>query len=117
MLEKEYTVERKHSAAEVGSGHLNVLSTPAMIGFMEHTAKELADSELKEGETTVGIEVNIQHIKATAIGKTVTVKATLTERKKNILFYQVEAYEQEQLIGKGEHKRAIVDADAFMEKL
>lgn len=117
MLEKGFKVTEEYSAAAVGSGGLEVLSTPSMIAFMENVAQELAESRLKEGETTVGIELNVQHIKATAIGKTVRVVARLVEQKKAILYYEVEAYEAGSLIGKGRHKRAIVDAKAFMENV
>lgn len=117
MAEKEFTVEEKHSAAAVGSGGLAVLSTPAMIAFMENVAKEAAESDLAAGETTVGIELNIQHLKATALGKRVRVRANLIEQKKSILLYEVEAYENGTLIGKGRHKRAIVEAEAFMANL
>jgi len=117
MLEKEFMVEKKHSATKVGSGGLDVLSTPSMIAFMESAAKEVIEKDLENGKTTVGIELNVQHLKATAIGKTIRVKATLTDQKKTILFYEIEAYEGDALIGKGEHRRAIVDAEVFMKNL
>lgn len=117
MLEKEFIVETKHAASQMGSGDLEVLSTPSMIAFMENVAKELAEEKLKLGETTVGIDLNVKHLKATAIGKKVRIQANLTEQNKSILFYEIEAYEEEYLIGKGTHKRAIVDASQFMENL
>lgn len=70
-----------------------------------------------DGETTVGIELSVQHLKATAIGQTVRVQSRLVEQKKSILFYELETYEDETLIGKGTHKRAIVDAQKFMDSL
>lgn len=117
MLEKEFLVEDRHSASQMGSGDLEVLSTPSMIAFMENVAKELAEEKLEPGETTVGIDLNVQHIKATALGKNVRIEATVTDLKKTILFYDIEAYEEENLIGKATHKRAIVNASKFMENL
>lgn len=117
MIEKEFIVEQKHSAVNVGSGGLDVLSTPSMIAFMESVAKEVVEKDLENGKTTVGIELNIQHLKATAIGEIMRVRATLTDQKKTILFYEVEAYEGDALIGKGQHRRAIVDAEEFMGNL
>lgn len=117
MFEKVYVVEGKHAAGEMGSGDLEVLATPALIAFMENAAKEEVLGQLADGETTVGIELSVQHLKATAIGQTVRVQSRLVEQKKSILFYELETYEGETLIGKGTHKRAIVDAQKFMDSL
>lgn len=117
MIEKEFTVQEKHSAAVMGSGDLAVLSTPSLIAFMENVAKKEAQAQIANEETTVGIELNMQHLKATAIGKTVKVTAGLVEQKKTILTYEVQAFEDETLIGKGIHKRAIVNAKRFMGNL
>lgn len=116
-MEKEFTVQPKHSANEMGSGDLEVLSTPSLIAFMENTAKEEALPLLNREETTVGIEVKIQHIKATAIGKNVRITSALTKQNKAILFFEVAAYEGDELIGKGTHKRAIVQKDQFLKNL
>ena len=116
-LKKEFLVEDKHSAKQVGSGDLKVLSTPSLIAFMENVAKELVAENLESNETTVGIDLNVKHVKATAVGKKVRVEATLTEQNKAILLYEISAYEEKELIGKGTHKRAIVNASQFMENL
>ena len=117
MLKKVFLVEDKHSAKQVGSGDLDVLSTPSMIAFMENVAKKLAESKLQAGETTVGIDLNVKHIKATAIGREVRIEANLTQHHKTILSYEIFVYENDQLIGKGTHKRGIVNANQFMENL
>lgn len=56
ITEKTFLVEKHHSAQAMGSGNLEVLSTPSLIAFMENTAKEAANAQLAAGETTVGIE-------------------------------------------------------------
>lgn len=117
LLEKEFIVTNAESASTVGSGGLNVLSTPSMIAFMENVALTISEEKLIEGQTTVGIEINAHHLAATAIGKTVLVKAALKSHKKKILTYAIEVYEGNKLIGTAEHKRSIVDSQVFMDKL
>lgn len=117
MLEKEFKVEKEHTARQIGSGDLEVLSTPSLVAFMENVAKEIVESQLKETQTTVGVELNVKHLKATAVGKKVKVRATLTAQNRSILLYNVEAYDGNFMIGKGEHKRAIVDSDQFMKNI
>ena len=50
-------VKESETAAKVASGALEVFSTPMLIAFMESTAFTLAQKELGEGDTTVGISV------------------------------------------------------------
>lgn len=111
------TVGPNDTAAVYGSGLHDVLSTPAMIAFMEQTAMKAVEACLNEGEGTVGTEVNIKHLKATAVGKTVTCTATLQEVNGNRLLFHVEADDENGRIGEGMHERFIIDNRRFKEKL
>lgn len=116
-LIKNFQVNEKHAASKIGSGSLEVLSTPSMIGFMENVAYEQSKSFLTDEETTVGIEIQVKHLAPTAIGKNVQVKTELLERKKRILIFHVDVYHGELLIGTAEHKRAIVIVEKFIENI
>ncbi len=111
---KSITVEHKHSANEYGSGLLDVFSTPAMIALMEQTSNELLMPYLNDNETSVGIEINVKHLKATPVGDTVICYVQLIEIRKNRITFKVEAFDSKGKIGEGIHKRAIVDKQLFM---
>ena len=111
------TVSQNDTASVYGSGLHDVFSTPAMIAFMEQTAMKAVEACLNEGEGTVGTEVNIRHLKATAVGKTVICTATLQEVKGNRLLFRVEAEDETGKIGEGLHERFIIDNRRFKEKL
>ncbi|MGE5348906.1 MAG: thioesterase family protein [Actinomycetota bacterium] len=111
------TVVENDTAAVYGSGLHDVLSTPAMIAFMEQTAMKAVEACLDEGEGTVGTEVNVKHLKATAVGKTITCTATLQEVNGNRLLFHVEASDDDGRIGEGYHERYIIDNRRFKEKL
>ncbi len=66
--EKSIVVTEDVTASKVGSGLLPVYATPSMIALMEGTCVESVQSELAEGEGTVGVSVDIKHIAATPIG-------------------------------------------------
>ena len=53
--------EKEDTAQAVGSGSLLVYATPCMIALMEGAACEALVDTLEEGQTSVGIELNIQH--------------------------------------------------------
>ena len=58
----ETRVTSKTTAIEFGSGSIDVLATPAMIGLMEHAALSSVELHLPAGYTTVGTDVSIKHI-------------------------------------------------------
>ncbi|MEZ5019880.1 MAG: thioesterase family protein [Bacteroidales bacterium] len=116
-LTNTMTVGSKDTAAVYGSGLHDVLSTPAMIAFMEQTAMKAVEACLNPGEGTVGTEVNIKHLKATPVGKNITCTATLREVNGNRLLFQVEAADEDGKIGEGLHERFIIDNMRFKEKL
>ncbi|MCK5846289.1 MAG: thioesterase family protein [Bacteroidales bacterium] len=113
----EHKVNEADLATSYGSGSLNVFATPAMITYMEKSAFELAQAQLEEGDTTVGISVEINHKRASAIGMRINTVARLINIDKNKLTFEVEAYDVNGLIGYGIHKRFIVNEIEFMADL
>lgn len=116
LFVKELIVTENETAIKMGSGDLEVYATPAMIALMENAAKTLVIDELPNGYTTVGIEMNVKHIKSSPIGANIQCKATLTKVDNKKLFFDVEAKDDEGTIGKGSHVRYIVNAEDFMKK-
>lgn len=110
-------VEYKDTAAVYGSGALEVFATPAMIALMEKTCLESVNSKIGEGNTTVGISVNIKHLKASPVGSTIRCDSKLVEVDRRRLVFEVQCFEGETLIGEGIHERFVVDSAKFMEKL
>jgi len=110
-------VEHKDTAAVYGSGALEVFATPAMIALMEKTCLEAVASKIGEGNTTVGIAVNIKHLKASPIGSLIRCDAKLVEVDRRRLVFEVRCFEGDTLIGEGIHERFVVDSEKFMAKL
>lgn len=94
-----------------------VLSTPRMISFMERTAHFAVLPHLDEGQTTVGMLVNIRHLGATPVGMQVRFTAELVEVDRRRLRFTVEAWDALEKVGEGEHERFIIDLGRFNEKL
>ena len=110
-------VEHKDTAAVYGSGSLEVFATPAMIALMEKTCLEAVNSKIGEGNTTVGISVNIKHLKASPTGALIRCDAKLIDVDRKRLVFEVQCFEGNTLIGEGVHERFVVDSDMFMAKL
>ena len=114
--EVKTTVTPALTAGSAGSGSLQVYATPCMVALMEQAAAELCQQYLDEGITTVGTALNIQHLAATGVGVEVRAVATLLSFDGRKAAFEVEAYDNAGLIGKGTHERFTVKTDKFMQK-
>lgn len=113
----EKLVTQQDSAKYYGSGLVEVFASPAMIAFMEKAALECVNHLLPEGFTTVGAEIKVKHIKATAVGKKVKCKATVIKIDNKKITFEITAEDEDAQIGFGTHTRFIINQAEFMEKL
>lgn len=114
---QKMSVQPKDTAAVYGSGHLEVFATPAMVALMENTAVRCLEGELEEGADTVGIQINVQHLKATAVGGQVSCQATITQVEGRKISFEIEVWDEKGKIGSACHERFIIDPVRFMAKL
>ena len=109
-------VEREDTAKEVGSGSLLVYATPCMVALMEGAACEAIEEAMDDTKTTVGTELNIQHVSATPVGLDVRAEAVVTAVDGKVITFEIHAYDEAGEIGKGTHKRVVVPTQKFLEK-
>jgi predicted thioesterase len=110
------TIGEQETAIALGSGTLPVWATPAMIAFMENTA--IQSMHLPEGKTSVGVKMDAQHLKLSAVGDKVTCKAIISSQNdKKIVFTFEVINESGEVIGLATHERYIVDTEQFMGSL
>jgi predicted thioesterase len=110
-------VTSAQSASQVGSGLLDVYSTPAMIALMEKTSCLCVEKYLDQSESTVGGAVNIRHLKPTAIGQEVICTSKVTAVSGKRIDFEVEVREDGKPIGNGIHTRFVIDKELFLKNL
>lgn len=110
-------VDNTNTAVAIGSGDMEVFATPAMVALMENAAMNAVVPHLEAGQTTVGTEISTTHIKASALGATITATATLTAIEGRKLTFAVTAHDGDNIIGEGTHTRFIVDRERFLAKV
>jgi|ERR1035437_1275635 predicted thioesterase len=109
-------VTEKQTAIHYGSGLLPVFATPALIALMENTAMQLID--LPEGSSSVGISINMHHLKASPVGAEIQCTATIkTVEGRKYTFEIIVTNNRSDIIGKAIHERVIVDIKKFMSKI
>lgn len=114
-LERSVTPEM--TASHVGSGGVDVLSTPTMILLFEQAARDAVQPVLPGGWTTVGTRVEVEHTAATPLGGSVTLRAVVVAVDGRSIEFAVEASDSFGRIGGGMHRRSIVHLDRFMKRL
>lgn len=118
---KKFRIEKivgiTDTASYYGSGLLEVFATPSMIALMEQSAHQLAQSFLPEEQDTVGIELHIQHKKASPLGAKVYAESELIKQEGKILTFNVTAFDEHGEIGRGTHLRFIINPAKFMNKI
>jgi fluoroacetyl-CoA thioesterase len=113
----EKVAQPQESAAALGSGGLEVFSTPSLVALFEITAKRGVDARLPEGHSTVGIEIAVKHQKATRIGKKVRCTVTVSAVEGKKIGLTGEMWDEEGKIGEGTHTRYVVNDAEFLKRL
>ena len=109
------TVEYKDTAAALGEGLPEVFGTPYLVNLMEFAGIDAMKDFMEEGEGSVGAAISISHTAASPIGSHIKATAKVKEVKGKLIKFDVEAYDDEGLIGKGEHTRAVIKRGKFAE--
>ncbi|MGW8270131.1 MAG: thioesterase family protein [Burkholderiales bacterium] len=111
------TVAEEHTAPRVGSGRVHVLATPVMINLIEAAALEAVERLLPAGHQSLGTLLNVRHIAATPVGMRVTAQAEVIAVDGRTIRFRVEARDERELIGEGEHERVVVNVAKFDQRV
>src|SRR5262245_51782467 len=87
-----------------------VLATARLVASMEIASARLLQPCLGEGEKSVGVNVDIAHTAPTPEGSTITSMARYLGREGKLFVFEVTAADAGGEVGRGRHKRAIVNA-------
>ena len=109
-------VEQEDTAKTVGSGDLLVYATPCMVALMEGAACESIAPSLAEGESSVGIAMQVKHTSATPVGMEVRAEAVVTAVEGRKITFEITAFDETGEIGHAVHERMLVRAERFLEK-
>ncbi len=94
-----------------------VYGTPMMIFLMEVACGNAITPALPEGWVSVGTKVDIKHLAATPIGRTVVATGIVTAINDREVMFSVSAHDGVRLIGEGTHARGVVNREKFESRL
>jgi fluoroacetyl-CoA thioesterase len=115
--ERSETVTESLLATRLGSGSVEVYATPAMVALMESAAVAAIEPLLPEGQSSVGIALDVRHLAATPPGQQVRARAEVAAVDGRKVTFQVQAWDERELIGEGTHTRFVIDVARFVQRV
>lgn len=107
-------VEDADTAIVHGTGDVAVLSTPRLLQLMQQATMDALDGHLPEGMISAGLRINLDHLRSSYVGATVSATATLTRIEGRRLVFEAEATSSEAVVGIGRIIRVQIDRESFL---
>lgn len=113
----EIVVGTRDTAPHVGSGKIGVLATPIMVNLMEAAALQAVEKFMPPGYQTVGTHLDVKHFAATPVGLRVRAEAKLVKVDGRTLTFRIQAADEREPIGEGDHERLIINVERFDQRM
>ncbi|MFC0003076.1 thioesterase family protein [Micromonospora siamensis] len=110
----ELTVTDADTARAVGSGDVPVLGTPRVLALAEAATVAATAARMPAGRTTVGTRVELEHLAATPVGRTVVAQARLSAVQGRRLAFEVAVTDGAETVARGRVERVLVDRERFV---
>lgn len=114
--ETRFVVGPDDLAPAMGSGSVDVLSTPRLLAWVEAACMEVVEARLGPGETSVGMRTQLDHIKPSVVGAEVVARAELERVEGRRLTFMVQAHDPKGQIATGRLTRVIVESARFLDR-
>lgn len=113
----ELVTAPKLSADQMGNPGFAVLSTPALVQSFEAAAIKAISAGLTAGEGSVGTFISVRHLAATPVGMHFQVTARVKEVEGRRVVFTLQAHDDKECIGEGEHERFVIDRAKFLARI
>jgi predicted thioesterase len=104
-------------ASAIGNKGVDVVSSPATIGYLEMACVHAVEHLFEEGEASVGVGFNMRHVGAATMELPVVTAVELIKIDGNMLTFKVEATQSGRQIMTGEHTRAVIELARLMARI
>lgn len=113
---KRIAVDRDRTIGFMGE-NLRVYATPKMVSDMEYACRDWLVETLPEGQDSVGVRVEIDHLGPTLIGMDADIDLTVESVDGRRITFAFEVADKIETVGRGRHVRFIVDKSKTAERL
>ncbi len=109
-------VSEADTAIAARSGAVPTLATPRVVALCEEASMNALNGALGPSETSVGMQVQIDHVAPTAVGHSVRAQATVEKTSGRRVTFTVSVSDDRGLVACGKVTRVVVDKDRFLER-
>lgn len=109
--EQTFTVDRSHTIDF--DGLPPVLSTPSLVLLLEVTARDALAPFLEPGESSVGVQIELEHLAPTPLGQPVTCTARVLQVDGPLVSFQISARDPHDVVARGLHQRRVISVERF----
>jgi fluoroacetyl-CoA thioesterase len=111
-------VEPRHLANSFKDSILPpVFATPYLVLILENAALNAIKLFLEPGESALGTRIDVKHLVATPVGRTVVGHAEVLAADSRKIDFRVWANDGAEQIGAGVHERTVVSVTRLVEKM
>ena len=94
-----------------------VYATPRMVSDVEYTCRDFLLEHLDAGEDSVGAHVSIDHLAATPLGLSATIRIKVAEIDRRKVSFEFSVHDGIDECGRGRHVRFVVETAKTRERL
>lgn len=116
VLETEFEVKESDTAHAAGNIGVKVLSTPALLRYVENGASTGLFQRLPKEYSPLGTKVELNHIAATPVNEVIKVISKVTSVGRSRVSYDFEVYYKDRLISNGVYEQAVVVLEDFLRR-
>jgi predicted thioesterase len=110
------SIDAKRTISFLGE-EFRIYSTPSMVADVEYTSLKLIQEHLDEGESSVGIHIEVDHLGATPLGQEVEVEIRVVGVEGRKVSMEAEVRDALEVVGRGAHVRFVIDVARHRDRL
>lgn len=110
-------VDRSHCITFADELMPPVLATPWLVDGLEAAARSAIEPCLEPHERSVGTFLELEHLSPSPEGAQVDCQARVVLSRGREVAFRIEVREAGRVVARGLHRRAVIDANRFAERL
>jgi len=117
MVDETMTVPYGRGEYPLFADMPKVLSTAALVTFIEAACADILGPHLEDGEVSLGTVIDVTHSAPTPVGGTIRAEVEVAHVDLRVVTFSVTVLDDEDVVSVGTHSRGIVQRHRFDQKV